>query len=239
MLLRFRADAEYDEYKLVYYPLLVKHGLTWQLFDGRDGKPELVIFCELKYPGWPAGAVNVNREHFNPDSRTDVPGAQPTIYTAIITLAEWLAMGQTEASFQNIRNAKTSSMVHEIFHHIQQFYFGPEGSPTWKKACALAGINEDYGGKVSGDYHFKPVWENMANYFEDIVEGRKENEAFMEFIRGLLYKRCARIASAEYKNLPDEDGLVRAWLPVRKVGDRLQMVTEYSELTRDVWVVDF
>lgn len=227
MDIRFRTDAEYDEYKKTYYPLLIKNGFHWKLF------PELSIAVELKYDGWKDG-VNTNREHYNSDSRPDIPGKQPKIYTTIMTLDEWLAAGGTKESFANVQAAKISSLVHEIMHHIHFTYFGEDNSLIWKKAAALTGIALDFSNKTSGDYWYKPAYEAIANYFEDVIEGRKANEPFLQFLRELIGIEFIRVTEAEYKIIED-----RTYLPVRMIAEKFKANVEWLDETREVYITKF
>lgn len=227
MEIRFRTNAEYDEYKKTYYPLMVKNGFPWQLF------PELSIACELKYDGWKDG-INTNREHYNLDSRPDIEGAQPKIYTAILTEEEWIAAGGTKESFINVRKAKTSSLIHEIMHHIHITYFGEDNSLIWKKAAALTGLTLDFGSKTSGDYWYKPVYEDIANYFENVIEGRKENEPFLQFLRELIGIKFVKVTPAEYKIIED-----KTYLPVRSIAEKFKANVEWLDETKEVYITKF
>lgn len=217
MDIRFRTDAEYDEYKKTYYPLMIKQGFPWQLF------PELSVSVELKYEGWVDG-TNTNREHYR-------PGEKPKIYTVIMTEEEWLAVGGTKESFQRVRDAKISSLVHEIMHHIHTKYFGEDNSLTWKKAAALTGIVLDFTEKMSGDYWFKPAYENIANYFEDVIEERKTNEPFLQFLRELIGIEFVKVTESEYKIIND-----RTYLPVRMIGEKLNCQVDWLDETREVYI---
>lgn len=227
MDIRFRTNAEYDEYKKTYYPLMVKKGFPWQLF------PELSVAVELKYDGWTDG-VNVNREHYNSDSRSDLPGVQPKIYTAIMTEEEWLAVGGTKESFINVRKARTSSLVHEIMHHIHFTYFGDDNSLIWQKAAALTGIRLDFGNQTSGDYWFKQAYEDIANYFEAVIEERKENEPFLQFIRELIGVEFIKVTDEEYTIIND-----RTYLPVRMIAEKLKCQVDWLDETKEVYITKY
>lgn len=172
MKVHFEKDADYDVYKRDYYPLLVRNGFSWRMF------PELGIYLDMKYPGW-EDLTNTNREHIRPDITL--------IFARMITLEEWIAAGCQEEEYKRVvMDGKTSSLPHEIGHYIHLTKFGADGSLLWQKACSLMGQSMNFGNQSSGGYAWKQSYEDFANYFEDCVEGRKTDEIFMDFVRGLF-----------------------------------------------------
>lgn len=222
MKILFEKDADYDHYKKYYYPLLIKHGFTWKLF------PELTIYLDMKYPEW-VGSINSNREHIRPDI--------PAIFVRMIDFDEWTAAGAPASEYQRVMNTHPSSLPHEIGHYFHIKYFGEDNSLLWQKACVLMKKEPSFDYQYDGNYAWKQSYEDFANYFEDCIEGRNEDEEFLSFVRDLACK-SVKITPQEYLIQKDEEGNDRAWLPVRKVAEKLDRVVEYSEDTKDVWVFD-
>lgn len=214
----FEKDADYDVYKKYYYPLLVRNGFSWRMF------PELTIYLDMKYPGWPGG-INSDKEHFNPNNMS--------IFVRMITKQEWIDSGNDPTLYERIAKHYPSSLPHEIMHYVHTKYFGQDGSKTWLHALALIGEKPDFTPKNSGDYWWKPSYEAIANYFESCIEGRKKDEVFMSFVRGLFKIKHKIYVEGEGDN---EFALVnnRAKAPMRAIIDDFR-----DQRLRDIeWLYD-
>lgn len=227
MKIFFEKDADYDVYKRDYYPLLVRNGFSWRMF------PELGIYLDMKYPGW-INLPNTDKEHIRPDI--------PAIFVRMITLDEWKAAGAREADYKAVvMDGKTSSLPHEIGHYIHLTKFGEDGSIWWAKACALMGKSMDFGGQQSGTYWFRPSYEDFANYFEACIEGRKKDEVFMNFVRGLFGIKYRIYTDEHYIIAKDKYGLDRAHVPIRLITETFQdgilRDIDWLEATREVVVI--
>lgn len=220
MQIFFEKDADYDVYKRDYYPLMIRNGFSWKLF------PNLKLYLDMQYPEQTQDYIGQNLEHYRPDL--------PVIFAKMITLEEWKATGNDESSYWRMVQIRPSKLPHEIMHHIHFTYFGEDNSLIWKKAAALTGITLDFSSKTSGDYWYKPAYENIANYFEDIIEGRKENEAFLQFIRELIGVEFIKVTEAEYRIFDD-----KTYLPVRSIAEKFKCDVDWDDETREVYIAKF
>jgi hypothetical protein len=214
MKIQFENDADYDVYKRDYYPLLVRNGFSWRMF------PELGIYLDMKYPGWTDG-INTNREHTNPNI--------PAIFARMITEEEWSKMGVIGVTYERFISGKPSSLPHEIAHYIHLTRFGADASLLWQKACAFMAKPMDFTERLVNGYWWKQSYEDFANYFEDCVEGRKQDDAFMDFVRGLFGIKFRFYREGEYI-LKDD----RAHVPIRLITDTFK-----DGILRDIdWLPD-
>lgn len=235
MQIFFNCDKKYDVYKRDYYPLLLRHGFSWRLF------PELKIYLDMDYPDRQDDHISKNLEHYRPDV--------PLIYAKMMTLDDWLAVGNDEASYWRAVETLPSSLPHEIMHHIHYKYFGEDDSLIWRKAAALTGLNLDFRPHKKGEYHYKPAYEAVANYFEDCIEGRASNEPFLQFIRDLIGIKYVVLtidkrtyqANGETKTLDVppviKDG--RTLIPVRATHAAFNHDVQYLDGTKEVVIATY
>jgi hypothetical protein len=216
----FEKDADYDVYKRDYYPLMIRNGFSWKLF------PNLKLYLDMQYPEQTQDYIGQNLEHYRPDL--------PVILAKMITLEEWLDVGNSEVGYWQMAQTKPSSLVHEIGHHIHFTYFGEDNSLIWQKAAALTGIDLDFAPGKAGRYAYKPAYEAIANYFEDCIEGRKENEAFLQFIRELIGVEFIKVTEAEYRIFDD-----KTYLPVRSIAEKFKCDVDWDDETREVYIAKF
>lgn len=214
----FLKDADYDVYKRDYYPILVQNGFSWRMFS------TLKIYLDMPYPDRQNDYISQHLEHYRPDL--------PLIYSKMITLDEWIATGSDEQSYWNVVKAKTSSLPHEIGHHLSMFFSIEE----WTKAAALGGFNLDFNTVTSGDYIYTPAWEDFANHFESCIEGRISNEPFLQFVRDVFGIKHLIYKDADFTLVNDH-----ARIPIRNLietfrGQRLQDI-DWLPVTREAIVI--
>lgn len=227
MRILFEKDADYDVYKRDYYPLLVRNGFSWRMF------PELTIYLDMKYPGW-EDLPNTDKEHIRPDI--------PAIFVRMITLDEWLAVGGRREDYKRVvEDGKPSSLPHEIGHYIHLTKLGEDGSLLWHKAATLMNKPLNFGTQSGGGYVWKQSYEDFANEFEACIEGRKKNEPFMDFVRGLFGIKYRIYTGQDYIIAKDKYGLDRAHVPIRLITDTFKdgilRDIDWLEATREVVVI--
>lgn len=214
MKFKFDTPINYNFFQEVYIPLWLKYGFSWSLF------PELTIGINKKLDD---KARNSDKEHYDPYNKY--------IFVRIMPMP-FLTVEQYKAVYP-------SSLFHEIMHHIHFEYFGKDNSETWHEAFKLMNkkLTKDmFEWKDTGRYIYKPAYEDIANYFEAIIEGRNHNNAFINWVKKIINLNSIKLSFDEYIMGKDIEGKDRAYLPIRKVGEKLGFKVTWLSNVRKVIV---
>jgi len=227
MKVDFLTPADYLVFEKWYLPILYRQGFGMRAFRGTG------LFLDKQYPGW-EGGTNSGNEHVNPNPYGDF---EYRIFSRMVTWPEAQAAGWDFKTYENMSKHRTSSLPHELAGHVVHLKgFGKDGSPTWMKVLELMGKtqipNDYFSPTMSGNYWYKPAYEDFANYMESIVELRQENVPLMRFIWELfgIEVLIFKLGSSQYtrngilkemdRALPNDDG--RSFVPIRLLANEFQ-----------------
>jgi len=167
----FKDKYEKATFEKRYLPLFRREGFYPGIY------PNLSFYVDIPYEGKPTTGWLANREHFIDE--------RDIIYTNVINEEETKVIGLSEEQLNLVKPSKCS---HELGHFIHVEYGTIEDSDFWIKAQQLSKgkIRRQFNLIDQGNYRYIPAYEDFANYFEDILEGRIKNDAFMNWIRSLM-----------------------------------------------------
>lgn len=216
-----------------YYPLWKKAGFSWELF------PDLVVYININ-PSGGQGFTNAHREHYSPD--------EPYVYATMQTREEIENLG---VSFDVLIKALPSSIFHEIGHHIHYKYGTRNDSPFWDRAQELSNgkIRKDFKEQTNGGYWKIQSHEDFANYFDDIIKRKTNNEDFLDWIAELVGVNRVKVIELtigsdevvvnDVQVKIDAAPIIhkkRTMVPVRFIAEELGFEVKYDEKAKKITI---
>lgn len=232
-------ENEYIFYKYAY-PVLLRRGFSWDFFPLTISD---VNDCT------PADGVNWNKPHV-----TINKDGSRYIYLKFIprSLLEFMGLKEYQAYDPDGIEAN-HEYGHCIVRHVPGLYEGikyRKPTPLWEEMHQLSGgkIKLDFGKDTTfPDYDNIIADEDFAEYFDDCITGKIDNEPFLQRIRELLGIRYVRmtIGDAVYESagkMVVKDAMPkvvkgRTLTPTRHTHELLGDEVHYLDATKEVIII--